>query len=72
MKKVLTGLCNNISQNIGKIKVWSKSEFDKVDSLFFRLGYTCFLEWGHSKYISSKTKKYLRISFYSFFCIKSL
>ena len=25
MKKVLTGLCNNISQNIGKIKVWSNS-----------------------------------------------
>jgi hypothetical protein len=25
MKKVLVGLCNNISQNIGKIKVWSNS-----------------------------------------------
>lgn len=36
-----------------KIKVYSKEQFNIVDVLYLRLGYSVLLEWGHSAYISN-------------------
>jgi hypothetical protein len=31
-------------------KVWDKMQLDIMDALYFKLGYTMFLEWGHTVY----------------------
>lgn len=36
-----------------QIKVWDKDQLDIIDALFFKLGYTLFLEWGHTYYYES-------------------
>jgi len=36
-----------------QIKVWDKDQLDIIDALFFKLGYTLFLEWGHTSYYES-------------------
>lgn len=37
------------------LKVHNVSQFDIIDVLYLRLGYTVCLEWGYNKYISSET-----------------
>lgn len=32
------------------IKCWDKAQLDIIDALYFKLGYTMFLEWGHTYY----------------------
>jgi hypothetical protein len=39
-----------------KLKVYSKTQFDIIDILYLRLGYTVLLEWGNSVYRSNKTE----------------
>jgi hypothetical protein len=34
-------------------KVWSKAELDIIDALYFKLGYTMLIEWGHTVYVKS-------------------
>lgn len=36
-----------------KIKVWNKQQLDNIEKLYFRLGYSCLLEWGHSVYLDN-------------------
>lgn len=38
-----------------QIKVWDKHQLDIIDALFFKLGYTMFLEWGHTNYYDANT-----------------
>ena len=38
-------------------KCWDKSQLDIIDTLYFKLGFTMFLEWGHTFYYPSKTNK---------------
>lgn len=33
-----------------QIKAWNRTQFDIVDVLYLRLGYSVLLEWGHSSY----------------------
>lgn len=33
-----------------KIKAWNTTQFDIIDVLYLRLGYSLLLEWGHSSY----------------------
>jgi hypothetical protein len=40
-----------------QIKVWDKEQLDIIDALYFKLGYTMFLEWGHTNYYDSNTGK---------------
>jgi len=40
-----------------KIKINNKEQFDIIDLLYFRLGYTVLLEWGNSIYFDSSFKK---------------
>jgi hypothetical protein len=37
-----------------KIKAYNKQQFDIIDILYLRLGYTILLEWGDSHYINNK------------------
>lgn len=39
-----------------KIKAYSKLQFDIIDILYMRLGYTVILEWGDSHYLNNKSK----------------
>ena len=34
-------------------KVWSKEDFDNIERLYFRVGFSCLLEYGHSVYITN-------------------
>ena len=34
-------------------KCWDKSQLDIIDALYFKLGYTMFLEWGHTYFYPS-------------------
>lgn len=36
-----------------QVKVWSKEDLDDIEKLFFRLGYTALLEWGHSVFVNN-------------------
>jgi hypothetical protein len=40
-----------------KIKINSKEQFDIIDLLYFRLGYTVLLEWGNSIYFNNNFEK---------------
>jgi len=40
-----------------KIKAYSKLQFDIIDILYLRLGYTILLEWGDSHYLDKNSKK---------------
>jgi hypothetical protein len=37
-------------------KVWDKYQLDVMDALYFKLGYTMFLEWGHTVYYDNNEK----------------
>jgi len=36
--------------------VGNKQQLDIIDMLYFRLGYSCLLEWGHTSYLDNKGK----------------
>jgi hypothetical protein len=36
-----------------KIKAWNTTQFDIIDVLYLRLGYSLLLEWGHSSYYNN-------------------
>ena len=36
------------------IKAFNRHQFDVIESLYMRLGYTILIEWGHNKYITSE------------------
>ena len=38
------------------ILVWTLTEFEEIEQLFLRPGYTAFLEWGHSMYVDNAGK----------------
>lgn len=37
-------------------KVWDKVQLDIIDTLYFRLGYSIFIEWGHTNYYDNTGK----------------
>ena len=39
-----------------KIKAWNRAQFEIIDTLYLRLGFTMLLEWGHTSYIDNKGK----------------
>jgi len=38
------------------IKVWDKTQLDIIDALYFKLGFTMFLEWGHTAFFKNGDK----------------
>ena len=45
-----TGRMGSLRQATINFKVWDKNQLDIMDALYFRLGFTVLLEWGHAKY----------------------
>jgi hypothetical protein len=37
-------------------KCWDKNQLDIIDTLYFKLGFTMFLEWGHTYFYPSETR----------------
>ena len=46
-------------------KCWDKSQLDIIDALYFKLGFTMFLEWGHTFFYPSKSNKIESTEIYS-------
>jgi len=38
-----------------QLKVWDKDQLDIIDALYFKLGYTMLLEWGHTNYYEAES-----------------
>ena len=45
-----------------KLKIWSREDLDDMDRVYFRVGYSALLEFGHSVYLDNKSKKLQTIS----------
>jgi len=37
-----------------KIKAWNLNQLSILDMLYFRLGFSCLIEWGHSTYVDNE------------------
>jgi hypothetical protein len=48
-----------------EFKVWDKSQLDVMDALYFKLGYTMFLEWGNTFYYESESSALKSTEFFS-------
>lgn len=48
-----------------EFKVWDKSQLDVIDALYFKLGYTMFLEWGNTFYYESQSSNLKATDFFS-------
>lgn len=57
VKVITQGKMGSIRSADIQIKVWDKDQLDIIDTLFFKLGYTMFLEWGHTYYYEQGTGK---------------
>ena len=50
VKIVTQGKMGSIRSAEIQIRVWDKIQLDIIDALYFKLGYSMFLEWGHTRY----------------------
>jgi len=42
-------------------KVWNMNQLDVIDALYFRLGFTMLLEWGHTQYFTDVDSNQLQV-----------
>lgn len=49
-----TGRLGSLKQATINIKVWNMNQLNIIEALYFRLGYSMLLEWGHTQYFSNK------------------
>lgn len=47
------GRLGSVRQAIINFKCWDKAQIDIIDAIYFKLGYSMFLEWGHTYYYPS-------------------
>ena len=50
-------------------KIWDKMQLDVMDALYFKLGYTMLLEWGHTVYISQEANSDVQFNYSEFYAI---
>lgn len=48
-----TGRLGSLRQATIQFKVWNMDQLDVVEALYFRLGYSMLLEWGHTQYVKN-------------------
>lgn len=48
-----------------EFKVWDAMQLDVIDALYFKLGYTMFLEWGNTFYYESNSNELKSSEFFS-------
>lgn len=49
-----TGRLGSLRQATIQFKVWNMNQLNVVEALYFRLGYSMLLEWGHTQYFDNK------------------
>lgn len=48
------GRLGSLRQATINFKVWNMNQLNIIEALYFRLGYSMLLEWGHTQYFSNK------------------
>lgn len=56
------GRLGSIKAAIISFKCWDKLQLDIIDALYFKLGFTMFLEWGHTYFYTSDEPEKLKSS----------
>lgn len=56
------GRLGSVRQAIINFKCWDKDQLDVIDALYFKFGYSMFLEWGHTYYYPSATNPNSKIN----------
>lgn len=56
------GRLGSIKAAIVNFKCWDKAQLDIIDALYFKLGFTMFLEWGHTYFYTSDQPDTLKSS----------
>jgi len=54
------GRLGSVRGAIINFKCWDKNQLDIIDALYFKLGFTMFLEWGHTFFYPSPQNTYQR------------
>ena len=49
-----TGRLGSLKQATVNFKVWNMNQLNVIEALYFRLGYSMLLEWGHTQYFDNK------------------
>lgn len=49
-----TGRLGSLRQATITFNVWNMNQLNVIEALYFRLGYSMLLEWGHTQYFSNK------------------
>jgi len=50
-----TGRLGSLRQATINFKVWNMDQLNVIEALYFRLGYSMLLEWGHTQYFDNKS-----------------
>jgi hypothetical protein len=50
-----TGRLGSLRQATISFKVWNMNQLNVIEALYFRLGYSMLLEWGHTQYYQNQT-----------------
>jgi len=50
------GRLGSVRAAVINFKCWDKQQLDIIDALYFKLGFTMFLEWGHTYFYTSKNE----------------
>lgn len=52
-----TGRLGSLRQATVNFKVWNMNQLNTIEALYFRLGYSMLLEWGHTQYFANQDTK---------------
>lgn len=55
-----TGRLGSLRQAVVNFKVWNMDQLNIIEALYFRLGYSMLLEWGHTQYYQNKQPNILQ------------
>ena len=59
-----TGRLGSLRQATINFKVWNMNQLNIIEALYFRLGYSMLLEWGHTQYYENKNATFISNGIY--------
>jgi hypothetical protein len=54
METISKGVYGSVEETTLKIKAWNRLQFEIIDLLYLRLGYSVLVEWGNTSYFDNK------------------
>ena len=57
-----TGRLGSLRQATVNFKVWNMNQLNTIEALYFRLGYSMLLEWGHTQYYKNEDAKNVAVN----------